>query len=263
MTAAVDRTFAALELLSAHPKGLPVQTVALSLAIVPSAAHRLLNDLVRLGYASQSPDHGTYALTLRLAAIGLSWLGRSGILDVAQPVLDALALRSGELVRLSVADGDRLIWVAVAQGAVSGLRYDPAREQGQVASLAYSASGRAWAATLPVDRALSLIAHQGLSPPDGSGVEVGLTLTQVQEILGHARNTGHAEAVDCFLAGMAAVAIPLPCGGISPGCLSIAGPAARLTPARRAALLPDLRNAAAELMALAPASGLLRGRASR
>ncbi|MDZ7573130.1 MAG: helix-turn-helix domain-containing protein, partial [Pseudotabrizicola sp.] len=76
MTAAVDRTFAVLELLSRYPKGLSVQAVALSLAIVPSATHRLLNDLVRLGYASQSADQGTYALTLRLAATGLSWLGR-------------------------------------------------------------------------------------------------------------------------------------------------------------------------------------------
>ncbi|TGD60937.1 IclR family transcriptional regulator [Tabrizicola sp. WMC-M-20] len=261
MTAAVDRTFAALELLSRHPGGLPVQSVALSLGIVPSAAHRLLNDLVRLGYASQSPQHGTYALTLSLAATGLSWLGRTGIHDLAQPVLDALALQSGELVRLSVADGGRLIWVAVAQGTVSGLRYDPAREQGAAASLAYSASGRAWAATLPEDKALTLITQQGLTPPDGAIAGAALTLSQVQDVLRHTRRAGHAEAVDCFLAGMAAVAVALPGDGISFGCLSIAGPAARLTPARRAALLPGLRSAATDLMALAPASGLLRGRA--
>ncbi|MDP2080512.1 IclR family transcriptional regulator [Pseudotabrizicola sp.] len=261
MTAAVDRTFAVLELLSRYPKGLSVQAVALSLAIVPSATHRLLNDLVRLGYASQSADQGTYALTLRLAATGLSWLGRSGIHDVAQPVLDTLALQSGELVRLSVADGDRLIWVAVAQGAVSGLRYDPAREQGLAASLAYSASGRAWAATLPEEQALALVAQQGLTAPDGAGAGADLTLPQVQDVLAHTRSTGHAEAADCFLAGMAAVAVALQSNGASPGCLSIAGPTARLTPARRAALLPGLRNAAAELMALAPASGLLRGQA--
>lgn len=260
MTAAVDRTLAALDLLSRHPDGLTVQAASRALAIAPSAAHRLLNDLVRLGYARQSQNHGTYALTMRLAAVGLSWLGRTGTADIAQPVLDALALESGELVRLSVADGDQLIWVAVAQGAVSGLRYDPAREQGQAASLAYSASGRAWAATLPEDRAVALIAAQGLTPPEGAAAGTAQTLAQVDQILTQTRQMGHAEAVDCFLAGMAAVAVALPCEGAAPGCLSIAGPAARLTPDRRTALLPLLHAAAAELIAIAPASSLLRSR---
>lgn len=261
MTAAVDRTFAVLELLAQHPAGLSVQAVSTALKIVPSAAHRLLNDLVRLGYASQSPEHGTYALTLRLAAAGLAWLGRSGIGDIVQPVLDGLARRSGELVRLSVNDGDDLIWVAVAQGAVSGLRYDPGREQGAVASLAYSASGRAWAATLERERARSLVLRQGLTPPIGADPNAGLTLDQVEAAFDVAQRQGYAEAVDSFLAGMAAIAVALPGDGASMGCLSIAGPSARLTPARRAALVPDLRAAAAEIIALAPASGLLRRRA--
>lgn len=260
MTAAVDRTLAALDLLARHPEGMPVQTVATRLDLPPSAAHRLLNDLVRLGYAHQPAPGGPYALTMRLAAIGLSWLGRTGISDVAQPVLDQLAHRSGELVRLSVADGGRLIWVAVAQGAVSGLRYDPARDQGAAASLLYSASGRAWAASLPQDRALALIAAQGLTPPDGAAEGQRLDMVQAVDLYATIRAAGHAEAVDCFLAGMAAVAVPLPANGPAPGALSIAGPAARLTTARRATLLPALHAAAAEIMALAPASGFLRRR---
>lgn len=260
MTAAIDRTLAALDLLSRHPEGLPVQAVATRLGLPPSATHRLLNDLVRLGYAAQNGPLGSYGLTMRLAALGLAWMGRSGIPDVVQPVLDALAQTSGELVRLSVADGDRLVWVAVAQGAVAGLRYDPAREQGAAAALAYSASGRAWAATLPRDRALALVAAQGLTPPEGAADGTGLDAAQVAAVLDHARSAGHAEAVDCFLAGMAAIAVPLPTDGPAPGCLSIAGPAVRLTPARRAALLPALQAAAAEIMALSPASGLLRQR---
>lgn len=258
MTAAVDRTLAALDLLSHHPDGLSLQAVAAALDLPASATHRLLNDLVRLGYAVQPRPQGDYALTLRLAALGLGWLGRSGIPDIAQPVLDRLAALSGELVRLSVVDGDRLVWVAVAQGATSGLRYDPAREQGAAASLAYSASGRAWAATLPQDRALALIAAQGLAPPPGAADSARMDMAGVLEMLAHTRTHGHAMAVDCFLAGMAAIAVALP-GDPAPGCLSIAGPAARMTPARCAALVPALQEAATQLGALAPASGHLRG----
>lgn len=165
MAAAIDRILAALSLLSTQPEGMSVLALAHALDMPASAAHRLLNDLVRLGFATQPQPQGNYALTLRLAALGLGYLGAAGITDIAAPVLDGLARTSGELVRLSVVDGDALIWVAAAQGATSGLRYDPAREQGARAPLAHSASGRAWAATLPEDRALRLIAAQPAEPP--------------------------------------------------------------------------------------------------
>ncbi|MBH0236471.1 IclR family transcriptional regulator [Methylobrevis albus] len=260
MTAAIDRMLGVLDLLSQHPDGLSVQRVAAHIDAPPSATHRLLNDLVRADYVCQHPGTGTYALTIRLAALGLGWLGRTGVTDVAQPVLDRLAAAAGELVRLSVADGDRLVWVAFAQGATAGLRYDPAREQGADASLAYSASGRAWAATLDDDRALALVAKQGLAPPDGAAEGSRLGMDEVLALLARTRDLGHAEAVDCFLAGMAAIAVPLPADGPAPGSLSIAGPAARLTEARRAALLPALHAAAADLAGMIPASGFFRGR---
>lgn len=271
MTAAIARTLNVLELLSHHPQGLAVQAVAGGLGLAPSAAHRLLNDLLQAGYVQQDQTTGAYGLTIRLAALGLSWLGRTGILDVCQPVLEALAKTSGELVRLSVSDGERLVWVAFAQGATGGLRYDPAREQGAEASLAYSASGRAWAATLNTDTARALIDKQGLTPPKGAAEGVTLTMDRALEVVARTRSQGHAEAVDCFLAGMAAIAVPLP-SPPSPrsspslsadrparGCLSIAGPVVRLTEKRRAELVPALHAAAAEIATMRPASGFFRG----
>ncbi len=262
MTAAVDRTLSVLELLARFPAGLSVQTVAAELGLAPSATHRLLNDLMRLGYVCQPRPQGDYALTIRLAALGLAFLGRAGVTDVAQPVLDRLAADSGELVRLSVADGDALIWVAVAQGATSGLRYDPAREQGASAPLAYSAAGRAWAATLPQDRALALIDAQGLTPPPGSAMDSAIDRAQILALLAQVRADGFATAVDCFLAGMAAIAVPVRrSDGLVLGCVSIAGPSVRLTATRRGDLLPTLKAAAQDLAAMAPASAFLgRGR---
>jgi IclR family transcriptional regulator, acetate operon repressor len=259
MTAAINRTLSALELLSRYPQGLAVLSVATSLGLAPSAAYRLLNDLRQAGYVRQDPESAAYGLTIRLAGLGLSWLGLTGIPDVCQPILDDLAKLSGELVRLSVSDGERLVWVAFAQGATAGLRYDPVREQGVEASLAYSASGRAWATTLDPDRSHLLLEKQGLTPPDGAAENSRLTMEQVLSLVSRAKSSGHAEAVDCFLAGMAAVAVPLTSGNSAPGCLSIAGPAVRLTAGRRAELLPALRAAASGIAAMLPASALFRG----
>ena len=62
---------------------------------------------------------------MKLTALGLNFLNRSGIVDIVQPSLERLAEACGELVRLAVVDGDELIFVAKAQGSKSGLRYDP------------------------------------------------------------------------------------------------------------------------------------------
>jgi DNA-binding IclR family transcriptional regulator len=89
--------------------------VAERLNLPRSATHRLLNELVHYGYLRQPLDHGAYALTTKLVAMGLSFLGSSGIIDIAQPILDRVAQVSGEFVRLSILDGERLTWVARAQ----------------------------------------------------------------------------------------------------------------------------------------------------
>lgn len=260
MPGPVARALALLDLLARHPGGLPLAAIARALDLAPSAAHRLLNELATLGHVRQIRPQGEYALTLRLPGLGLAFLARAGVTGIARPVLDRLAAASGELVRLALADGDRLVWVAVAQGATHGLRYDPAREQGEAAPLAWSASGRAWLATLPEDRALALAAAQGLAPPPGAAPGHALTVAGLAALLAETRARGHALAVDCFLAGMAAVAVALPGrDGASPGTLSVAGPSVRLTPERIAAILPGLRAATAELADLAGASALLAG----
>src|SRR5450830_1602969 len=121
MSGVLERTLGILELLAQHGDGLELAVIADRLDIPRSAVHRLLTDLVRCGYVRQLRDHGDYMLTTKLVAMGLSFLSSTGIVDIAQPLLDRLAEISGELVRLAVVDGHRLTWVARAQGARQGL----------------------------------------------------------------------------------------------------------------------------------------------
>ena len=125
MSSALERTFGILEYLSAHPDGSTLIAIADDLKFPRSACHRLLTEMVRCGYLRQLRNHGDYALTTKLAALGLSYLSKAGIVDIAQPLIDSVAHVSGELVRLAIIDGDRLTLVAKAQGARFGLRYDP------------------------------------------------------------------------------------------------------------------------------------------
>lgn len=248
MSSVLEKALAIVELLVEHPGGLPVSTISARIDQPISGVHRTLHELIRLGYVRQLQDGGDYALSIKLPALGLGFLGRAGITDVAQPILDRLAAASGELIRLSVIDGRKLTWVAVAQGATRGLRYDPGQEQGVVAHLATSAGGRAWLASMSDEAALELVGAQGFAR-DG-GPEQSLGVTDLLTILKQTRERGYAVAINTYLLGMAAMAVTVRYHGDGPvlGCLSIAGPAVRMAPEQRMEeLAPQLRAAADEL----------------
>jgi len=253
MNGVLERTLAILELLSQQGEGLELSALADRLGIPRSAAHRLLADLVRLGYVRQSRGHGDYLLTTKLVAMGLSYLSNTGIVDIAQPLLNRLADVSGELVRLSVVDGERLTWVARAQGARQGLRYDP--DMGSDARLSCSSSGWAWLSTMSDDEALALVAHQGLGLPAQFGPAAPATLQAVLAAVQTTRTVGYSITVDTYTPGLSAMSAPVrfakqPAFGV----LTIAGPTVRFTPERMLALAPELVSVAAQLAAASGAS---------
>ncbi|WP_339851132.1 IclR family transcriptional regulator [uncultured Nisaea sp.] len=257
MSSALERGLGILELMVTHPAGLPVSRIAALLDMPVSGVHRQLKELARLGYVRQAREQGDYLLSVKLSALGLSFLGRSGVTDIAQPILDRLAATSAELIRLSVIDGDQLVWVAVAQGATGGLRYDPGREQGVVVHLASTAGGQAWLASMNDEDALALVNRQGLRPTEFEpGPGAPPTLKALLGALNEARAKDYALTVNSYMIGMAAMAVPVRygTGGAVVGCLSIAGPSVRLDRERVTALAPILNEAAAELSAAADAS---------
>jgi DNA-binding IclR family transcriptional regulator len=76
-----------LETLAGEPQGMPLAAIAGELELPRSATHRLLAELVRCGHVRQVRDHGDYALTTKLPALGLIFLGGAGIVDIAQPII--------------------------------------------------------------------------------------------------------------------------------------------------------------------------------
>ena len=253
MNGVLERTLGILELLAQHGEGMELGAIADQLNIPRSAVHRLLADLVRLGYVRQARGHGDYLLTTKLVSMGLSYLGNSGIIDIAQPLLNRLAEISGELVRLSVVDGERLTWVARAQGARQGLRYDP--DMGSDARLSCSSSGWAWLSTMSDDEALALVARQGIGQPEDFGPAAPATLPAVLEALHRTREQGYSLTIDTYTAGLSAMSAPVRFAGQPAfGVVTIAGPTVRFTPERMQALLPELLSTTAQLAATSGAS---------
>lgn len=255
MTLALERGLALLEHLIQHPQGLPLTLIAAELDMPLSACHRLLADLQRYGYVRQAHKQGDYVLTTKVVSMGLGFLSSAGIVDIAEPLLERLAQASGELVRLSIVDDDRLTWVAKSQGMrQTGLRYDP--DMGMDARLSCTASGHAWLMTLSDERAFELVARQGFGQPSDYGPKAPTTIKALVGFLHAARVRGYALIDEVFAPGMAAIAAPVFCRQQAIGVISIAGPRTRLSSARARDLVPALLAATAELGPISNASSL-------
>ncbi len=260
MSNVLERTLAILEHLATQVEGTPLAMIADDLDIPRSACHRLLSDLKQCGYVRQLREHGDYVLTTKLVGLGLGFLATSGIVDIAQAALDRLAELSGELVRLAIVDGDRLTWVAKAQGALKGLRYDP--DMGMDTTLSCSATGHAWMLTMTDERALELVSRQGYGQPKQYGPNAPTTVAGLLAYIHAARERGYATINELFAPGMTAMAAPIQRRGYpAMGVISIAGPLVRLDEKRMGQLGPTLMAAASELAAASHASPLFsRGR---
>jgi IclR family transcriptional regulator, acetate operon repressor len=259
MSGVLQRTLAVLEHLMMHPEGVALGVMAEKLNMPLSAAHRLLTELVQRGYVKQMREQGEYALSTKLVAMVLDYMGAAGIVDFAQPVLDRLARETGEFIRLAVIDGERLTWVARAQGARRGLRYDP--DIDNTARLSCTASGHAWLMTMSDEAALMLVARQGFGRPEEYGPNAPTSPLKLIDMLHDARKRGYGMTHDMFGPGLASMAVPIRRNGGGPvGILSVAGPTVRLPAERFAALLPSVQSAARDIASASATSALFASR---
>jgi DNA-binding IclR family transcriptional regulator len=254
MASARDRAISIVELLVRNVRGLPMHEIADQLGIPRTAAHRLLGDLREMGYVKQEAGSTQYLLTVKLASLGLSYLAASGITDAAQPMLDDLADATGELARLAVVEGDQLIWVAKAQGARTGLRYDP--DTGSDVYLPATANGLALLAAVSEERALQLIASQGMDKAASMGPGAPSSMRELMDRIAQTRARGYAVVYEAYEAGTSAIAAAI-CreGDREPvGTVSIAGPSIRVTAERLAVLAPAVQECAQRLAAISARS---------
>jgi DNA-binding IclR family transcriptional regulator len=253
MSRQINRTLDTLELYASFPDGLSLGETAARLALPKSATHRLLAQLVERGYLEQDPDSQQYRLTLRLLVIAFGYLSRTGLNEVCQLELNRLAEMTGELVRIAVVDNETLTWVAEAQGARTGLRYDG--NFGARPCLWATANGKCWLATMPDADAIRIVRDQGFDNPFGLGPYALRSIPALIEELERTRERGYAIAVEEAEAGMAGVAVAIPgtrAGTPAVGTVSIAGPTVRITRDRLHEFALELTNVAKRLSELWP-----------
>ena len=246
--AAVERTLAVIEALAGQPAPLELSDLAARTGLPASAAHRTLSTLLARGWVVQDADSQNYALSLRMPMLAFRALDMRFVPPVLQAALDRLAGTTREYCRLALVEAGTLTWVARAQGAGKGLRYDP--DMGAEIVLHATANGKAWLSTLPEDEALAL-AGPGLAAPGDAGPNCVRTAEALRDHLRETRARGFATSIEEAELGTAAVAVPVRGGTEADapvvGTISVAGPTLRITPDRIEPLAHALRATADEI----------------
>nr|WP_234886998.1 IclR family transcriptional regulator [Sinorhizobium terangae] len=256
----VSRCLTLLELLAGDRDPVELSELANRLDMPVSAIHRLVTTLVDRGWVIQDTASKKYGLSLRMCTLALRNLDTRNLSDVVQSVLNRVATETHECCRLAVLENRGLVWVARAQGATAGLRYDP--DMGQEIALHATASGKAWLGTLPEEEALAIVYSRGFDAPHKLGPNSARCIDEFRLRLAETRQRGFATSVEECEAGTAAIAVPFRASSASDapvaGTISVAGPVIRITPHHWRQLADALNRAATELAQIWPARAQAR-----
>jgi DNA-binding IclR family transcriptional regulator len=250
---AVERALEAIELLSGAADGLSLAEISRELIVNKAIASRLLETLEHAGYVWRDDIAQRYHLTYRISNLGLRQLQQSGLLGQCTSLLEDLAERTGELVRLSVVErGEKVTWVYAVVGTRRTLRIDP--NFNFEVSLHSHATGKAWLMTLPPARALELIERDGMAPLTR---HTNVDIKALRKELDAASRRGFALTYEENEIGVGAVAAPVMAPRLSGGTecvgvVSVAAPTNRMTRAEIEACGPLAAEVASRLAQMWP-----------
>jgi IclR family acetate operon transcriptional repressor len=235
--------------------GIGVSTLAQKIDAPKSSCQRLLQQLMEEGWVEQDEATKLYRLTMRMPVLGQLFLTSLGVIDAMQAILSELARHSRELARLTVVEGDRLVWIGSAQGADPGLMYQPAMET-RIVSFA-TANGKAWLACLDNKSADRIATQEGIgsrAPQGVAGPNAHRSLASLHRDLTTIRKRGYAVAIEEAEPGITAVARSIIDQGSGEvlGTISVAGPSFRFPTERYELIDRELIKSATQMAKILP-----------
>lgn len=216
------RCLEVLDALAASDKPVAVSELARRLDVRRGTLHQQLQTLVHAGWARQTPD-ARYYLSLRAVHIGKVALEQAGIAQRLLPLLEELAMRTGEAPAIAVLDVEDVL---IVQRVESQQLVRADIKVGTRMPLAGSASGHVLLAYASPDKLHRLAARGVTLPPP--------------EVLARVREQGYAVQRDEFQAGLSAAAVPINIGDDEELLtLSMAAPSDRFDQQRTVDLLVE------------------------
>jgi DNA-binding IclR family transcriptional regulator len=247
----LDRALEILKLLGTEPE-MRVTDLARRLEVHKSTVFRLLATLEEHGLVEQNPRTEKYRLGYGLVRLAGSVVAEVDLARASRPVLEELALRTGETVNLAILQGNQVVNIdqIAAPNVVVNVNW-----VGKQTPLHATSNGKVLLAYLPnVERQRLLAAPLPRLTPR--------TITDARTLEKQLRRVvedGYAFTLEELELGLNAVAAP---GGGAHGrvqaAVSVAGPSYRVTPQRLGELgemTRDAGEAISRRMGYIPAGG--------
>jgi len=225
MSATVEKALQLIEAMSRAGKPVGVSQLGRELDINKSTVHRLLDTLVRQGYAQQEEDSGRYGLSVKLWEMGIGVVRGLSLPKVAHPFLEAAAAETGETAMLGVLEGPDVLIIDKVDSQHPLQIFSPL---GTRLPITNSAFGRVLLAFQPESFIEASIAHFAPRTPFGIQNQI-----QMREELARIRAQGGSQSRDEWQLGIAGASAAIrDARGHVIGSFCITGPTARLTEER-------------------------------
>lgn len=152
---AIGKVVAVVEMLATENR---VSNIARAVQLPTSTVHRILQELVKVGWARDDDVH-SYMLGVRLLAITARADNSAYLVRVGLPILRKLRDATDRTVHLSVRQSDEMIYAAKLEGHRA---YQMRSHVGLSIPLHCTATGKALLAALSVDEVQAIVARTGL-----------------------------------------------------------------------------------------------------
>jgi len=237
---AVARALLVLETLAEHPD-IGVTELAKQLGFTKTLTFRLLQTLEERGFVAKDDGQARYALGYRVAYLGSCVDQRQSVVITASIVMDRLRDQTDENVNLIARDGTRSLILATRESRQSMRLFAQAGRRGPLHAGGGSTLIFAYAPPEIVEEVLATPLKQ-YTPATVTDPEM------IRATLDSIRENGHHIVQDDLDIGAYSIAVPIwgPQNEVV-AALSVAGPKARLDPARQKSHLTAAK-AAAELI---------------
>jgi DNA-binding IclR family transcriptional regulator len=199
----LERTFALLDVLAAHPDPVSLKEISERTGLHPSTAHRILNDLA-IGRLVERPQAGSYRLGMRLLELGNLVKARLDVRDAALGPMRELHKITHQPVNLSVRQGDEIVYIERTYSERSGMQV--VRAVGGRAPLHLTSVGKLFLANDEPQRLRSYAARTGLAGHTRNSIT---SLPALEREMSRVRQNGQARddeelelGVRCMAAGI-------------------------------------------------------------
>ncbi len=221
----VDRALSLLRHLAHNPGWHGVRALGTDLGFSPSTVYRLLDALVRAGFAQHDEETGRYAIGAGAVQLGLAALASLDLTAAAPPTLAALVAETGESVFLAVLDEGSVVYVMKKEGrfAIRTTAMLGSRRPAHCTAL-----GKTYLANMPADEARAIVDEHGMPAFTRHTIT---ELPALWEELARVRLLGYAVDREEIEEGLTCIAAPVrDHAGRQIAAVSVAGPTARVLP---------------------------------